>query len=379
MSKYDYVLPLPLLLLLLTLLGVSACAPSTSATASGDPNFGITPRFVNPAFEVAPSQSLVTGDTLWIDKSAGDGVVLRWHDFSTFINRVNATCDFENPNSDCQRCNSCASHDIPDFCVTFPVFSGFFPIQVHRFDGIVSPVAATPSETINPTTIAGCDTSSGIQLAPPSNATYKLVVSPEFTSATSIINTAADAEVRVHVIDGGSDRAKYLVSSIESPGTPTTVKFYAGTVPTGMRAPLQDGFSEHVSISKVRVLLGNVENDPVNGGITVTNASLVKPSRVVFAPDFHPDMSVFSQDGIRCYANYTMSIDGDIDLTRCRHDPTSTDGQLLAATPILLRTSPADRLSWIVEFNPDDFAAIGGGEIPTRMTGQDLVIEFTIQ
>ncbi len=119
-----------------------------------------------------------------------------------------------------------------------------------------------------------------------------------------------------------------------------------------------DNFSKNVRVTRVRIL---------------ENGNEIKPSRVIYLPNFQGIISGHGQeDANSCYVDASDS-DKTINLKECRKNPSanpSINDQI--TTPVYIQNQPAGLLTWFVEFNTNQ-----GADDATL--ANDLKIEFTIE
>jgi len=345
----------------------SGCVPK--ATICGDPAHQTGCAFAfsdfqidNPRFEFPVSmQPVAGGQDFWLRN--GDTLDAAWDSFVLFLARPEIMCgpttpvmpDRRSPSA-CFKCDftnpSTAAHDCPMGFATAP---GNDPVIVNffaDFDSQATPVA-----------LAGADPAvmppiQSFPFTPPATGTVRLTL--------QINGGIKLAEAKVFVLSDGTQTVSYPLQPLAQ--NVTDVTFYSGTIP---RNPvLADNFSTNLHIGKVRLLKGKPDVDPVTGKFRIQDAAVVKPSRIVFIPDYRGD-SVFAHDSTRCYSD--VSTDGNLDLTQCRPNAGAA-GSLLDATPAYVKVDPQSVLTWIAEFRPSE-----GGIAPTLDAGEALAIEFTIQ
>jgi hypothetical protein len=311
------------------------------------------PRF---QFPVQGPQPIPGGHDFWL--RGGDSLTAAWDSFVLSISEPGTMCLSSTAASPpkCQQCNyknlkdgNCKSELVGFDLLTVESFAGFH---------VDSPSVA----------LGHIDDDASV-----SNLSYTFTPSE---SATLRLTTPIDdrgilAESKVFVLNEGMS----LPVSFRIDPLPQNVQdavFFSGSIPRDSTTPLTDNFSTNLRIGRVRVLKGHAQNDPLSGKLSIKDASILKPSRVVLIPDYFQGESVNSADYLRCYSDPNAA-DGALDFTACRTSPGAT-GTSLDATPAYLKSAPQSVLTWVAEFKPSD-----GGVIPQIIGDEIVAIEFTIQ
>lgn len=328
-----------------------------------------------PVASPGPTPQLPS-DAYWIKN--GETMEARWDSYILYSTTPSVpACDpHVKPNPPtCERCNLAnTAISQRDECSTVLLKTDFYLLAVLAFDGF--------SKQVTPTVPAGANTWGDVSaqrfvLTPTGNATLQLqaFVNPQ-TLVTSV-PTLAEAKIFV-VTSGMSQTVQYQLAPLtQTDPRATGVVFYSGTLPNGVSNSLtgvSDNFSPNLQVGAVRILIGKPDTDPASGQLRLRDATPLKPSRLVFIPNYQND-SVYDHDNDRCYADYSTKPDGDIDLMRCRGAYQNAATQLLGATPAYLKNdSGQQKLTWVAEFKTTE-----GAVIPPQLNSDQVVaIEFTI-
>jgi len=322
----------------------------------------IRPQFAFVEDGLTPSKDF------WL--KAGESLRFNWENYVELFHKPDQTCDFAAPTINtefCQRCRWCTQNT--NECKAQPAHEDFGSAPALLMLGLDS-TNVIQSDWFSP--IRGCGV--GRSFMPPQNCTLQLKAqganqTPLIEARAFVVSNAQTVTYELKELDQSFDPRAL-------DGTHPPVKFWSGTVPVlSLLAGdgLEDNFSTHLHISKVRILKVTKQILPVKGR-TVMDAIPVLPSRLVFISNFVTGATVFGPDGNQCYVD-TSKADGDFDLTRCRR-AIGGQGESVPATPAFLGDSATtDLLTWVVEFRESE-----GAVQPTLDPGNEkLAIEFTIE
>ncbi len=351
-----------------------------------------------------PAQSTLTLQPsldLWLKQ--GEQVAVKWETFEFHWERVGAMCDFSSNTStaDCNICNYClnpsARNEPPCFGKTLENdFSTPFDLVMHEgFIPTLEPktVLSIPS----PQMPDGCrGRSTPIAFQPETSATYQITIPETYSGvANSALNVAA--ETKIHVVkDDLTQTAAYRLKRETVDGT-----HYWTWEDPGDSNRWQENFSPNLRVTDVQILKGRCEPDPASGKQCAIpdNVEVVAPSRLFFLPNFranNPDTvsGYFGEAQHRCYADLSAANGFYFNLRACRERfETNPPINEKFATPTYESTPerPLEKLTWLVEFNPNE-----GGDVdlntncvvnpPNPLVGcevpgenEELIIQFIIK
>src|SRR5262245_8599930 len=295
--------------LILTVL-LSGCRDKVMINAiecgTGDPlDFVKGPEFTNPRFELSSGPTIRASRDFWVRK--GDSLAMKWDRMTLFINRAGSVCDFNRPCSEqtesCHKCETCGagcSFSDPAWCsIVWNLDSNSldFFIKVAEFEGFVRD--ATPRSVLAFSPFGPCpssDPSTAPTFAAERNATFQMFhrsfaacKTPEdFDHATVV------AETKVFVVEAGmTQAATYRTTAHSDPGNPALT--YRKWTMEGL-PKFDENYSSNLRIGRVRVFAGTPATDPVTGQFRLENAAVVRPSRIVFIPNYVAGQSVLAND-----------------------------------------------------------------------------------
>lgn len=321
----------------------------------------------------------------------GDDVVPVWDTFELHWQNEGIMCPFANNNSDenCAICDFCAlppnSPGPPCFnasptfqsdLVKIVVDAGFMrnsPVTVHDFAG-------------NAAGIQGTCANNGLNrpsFAPTVSGIYRFASDLPVVKFPGATPEMPVEETKIHLIgpsNGSIQRAAYQLR----PVTIDSKNYWTWTVEGGDF--WMENFSSNLRISEIRIFKGNCADGSALGrSCQVPNTAVaVKPSRVLFLPNFGSSVSMHPfESTLRCYSRANAADGSYIDLSSCRQMANTPQNQelSLSAVPTFQyeligpMNDQFQKLSWFVEFNilesfPSTAENIG--------TETEFIIEFTI-
>jgi hypothetical protein len=364
----------------------TACAPLLYCDLASIEGGCRGPYFENARLVVEDQESLHPSSTIWL--GAGETLIAYWDTLTSFNQLGDETCDFSNLTEATPECNIC------DFCLTEEERQLLCPtgrlkpvenIKIAAYEGFLT--SEMPVLAAEPHPLGGCS-ADGYQPAsftPTVNATY------QFRNTVRINGTLREYaffDKQVFVLnDATTQTTNYpLAYYVNDPNNAQKV-WYSWTI--GTSELWQDNYSNKLRVRGIRVLTGRVGTHPITGRFHLFDARPVRPSRVVFLPDFvagqpHAASDILSpipERSQRCYAD-EFTLDGDIDLTRCR---LVFGGSTPSGNPPIYTASPifydGKQLTWFVEFNEFEKGDFDPNTPQFDPVPADavLAIEFTIE
>jgi hypothetical protein len=333
----------------------------------------------------------------WLKR--GEVIAPKWDSFEWHWEHASAmmTCDFRNNTSagNCQICNYCS----PPSSTNGPPCMGFSTASVVGFLRIASDrgfmKAGIPDIILDyvdsDKLLRTCNNSQDPLFFEPSmSGLYRfwgINFKYNFVGGTN-------GEVKIHIVEPSGENSMqttaYQLNYEELDGR----NYWTWTIkgdPFWM-----ENFSPNLRVSNISILRGACVPDPAQGKecISPMERIPVKPSRIIFLPDFYTYGSVngYPYPGEaqhRCYIdpNAMGASEGKfINLTSCLETSTTNSNPSPVqkyATPTyeFFPVRPTEKLTWLVEFNigegaDADLMEAGIQEMPP---GAQLIIEFTIQ
>lgn len=346
---------------------------------------------------------------------AGEGIAPRWDTFEWHWERKGAMCAFNDNTStdDCKVCNYCSlppnvpggppcfgeRPDFGDGRYDIVYDEGFIQTDNPKFEtDLVNSFNPATGSSVNPH--AACSSNSsvtGLTYFRPTNALYYM---RSGQSLTFMGRTMDEDEIKIHVVPADGPRTtayqipdKFTETENGANG-PETHDYWVWTM--DLSSLWDENFSPNLRVTDIRIFKGKCSVDPTLGGkCAIPPLSLpVKPSRILFLPNFRTIGSVALHLGVsshRCYSVPNISdpfLGNFINLASCLEtSPTNTtpSPQRKDVTPAYDTDSgpPLVRrpLTWLIEFNTNE-----GADADLTKSGLDpmppnaeLIIEFTIQ
>ncbi|HKG23881.1 MAG TPA: hypothetical protein VKC34_18405 [Blastocatellia bacterium] len=327
----------------------------------------------DPAPAASPLEIQPADGPYWIKR--GELVAIRWDTWELHWQRKERSCSFpdNSSNEDCHVCETCS---VGDMAVADPPCFGAqpvleFPDAIVAYDGFMTSATRRPVGSLSGFDyLRGCPASTNpVTFEPKTSGIYQLLLPLKLPLAT--VPREVVAEKKIHVIEQGKiDKSAYRLTRQTVDGT----DYWTWAVPGDER--WMENFSPNLQATIVRVFKGRCVTDP-NSGVCVapTESQQVKPSRLLFLPDFSNTVSGHQREGdLRCYAAPGANNDYYFDLANCRN--TYSTGPLptraILVTPTYERDQPLTKLTWLVQFN----TAEGGDQIGAD---EELFIEFTVR
>jgi hypothetical protein len=326
----------------------------------------------------------------------GDAIAPRWETHEMHWVRNGAMCGFlENgSDGDCQVCDVCH----PPSPTTGPPCMGVNPVYAPGVLEVVAEPGFLPTD--NPQQVLGYEFRGGDV----SNACANSTQGPLsfFQPATSglyrlrsnqkmIFTGDMKDGIKLHVVGMGAGLEQQAAYELMRQ-TVDQKDYWTWTI---QGDPWQENFSPNLRVTDIRIFKGECVPDPTQGKqCAIPDYKMfVKPSRILFLPDFTGSVSMHGEESQRrCYSGpdpQNDEIDGNfINLYSCRPECaadsmtgtcTSTQTIRKNATPAydpIPTSADADRAkrrqTWLVEFNTAEGA--------DAVTANDsLIIEFTIR
>ncbi len=333
--------------------------------------------------------------TYWV--KAGDRVAAKWDTFEFHYEpaAVNSCTFTDNtpisPDQQCLVCDACAVRG-GDF-TGLPCL-GVQPVITERGAFVVEADAGF-IKTSNPEIVfdmvgnasqflGGCPNSPypTRDFAPPKSGLYRL---SSYIVPTIRLRGEANGEAKIHALQSGASMRQKAPFRLNQELIDGTNYWFWET--TGDNFWLEN-FSPNLHVTDIRILKGKCEPDPASGKECLSAGEVVKPSRIIFLPDFqayntvsgHPEESLN-----RCYSSLSPTVpDGNyINLTACRQrfDTLPGDEVEKFTTPTYRPNNWLGKLTWLVEFNTgegadSDLELPGNQPMPPET---EMVIEFTIE
>jgi hypothetical protein len=326
-----------------------------------------------PVPAASPSEIKPTDGPYWMKR--GELMALRWDTWELHWQRKGRMCSFTDNSStdDCHVCEACSIGNSP--IAGPPCFGSQIVLEfqdaIAAFDGFM--LSATPRPVGSLTGfdyLRGCSGGNNpVTIVPTTSGIYQLRLPLKVPLAETPVEVIA--EKKIHVIEQGKiDKTAYRLTRQTVDGT----DYWTWAVPGDER--WMENFSPNLQATTIRVFRGRCVTDP-NSGVCVapTESQQVKPSRLLFLPDFSNTVSGHQREGdLRCYAAPSANNDYYFDLANCRNTystgPLPT--QAILVTPTYERDQPLIKLTWLVQFN----TAEGGDQIGSD---EELFIEFTVR
>jgi len=351
----------------------------------------------NPSMQMPLQPALA----YWVRE--GDHVAAKWDTFEYHWEQEKNFCGFNDntPVSQDEKCLVCNYCDpiyangnytgLP--CLgAQPVLSGaqdFLVVADAGFIQTPNPETILSMVGIATNFLGGCNSSYAARdFAPQKSGLYRI-----FSPTTFItIRGEAKGEANIHVVTSGasmSQKAAYRLNRETIDG----IDYWTWTV-RGDDFWLEN-FSPNLRVTDIRILKGKCEPDPTSGKECVSPGEVVKPSRILFLPDFNNTVSGHPQESTnRCYAfpSQTLADGNYINLESCRNTY-STNPNLGTQPRIVTPTYNPDisstpnnslrKLTWLIQFDTGEGAdanlspdSPGFDPMPTNT---ELIIEFTIE
>lgn len=324
----------------------------------------------------------------------GETIVPRWDTHEWHWESEGTMCDFTDNTSAgaCQVCDFC---NLPQ-STSGPPCMGIHP--TYGPDSLEVVVESGFITTANPRQVLSYVFRGGDVIAACSNSTQG---SPSFFVPTTsglyrlrsaeqmIFRGETEGEIKIHMVEpGGSQKVAYQLTGKHSETSDKTREYWTWTM-EGNSLWLEN-FSPNLRVTDIRFFRGSCSDGSAQGRqcLIPNEASAVKPSRILFLPNFQATVSGHQlESSLRCYNDQGLNGNSFINLDHCRNRNDTPPNQrvMIATLPTYENASanpdPFQKLTWLVEFDIFEGADADLSEPGDQAMdpNAELIIEFTIQ
>jgi hypothetical protein len=296
-------------------------------------------------------------------------------------------CNFDNNVStpNCQICNYCsppASYGDPPCLLPPPGEDSGYPFKiVADYSFIPTETPETILEMYGSLILGGCNRPNNPQpiFEPAQGGIYRTMSSkPEF-----LVKGDTDGEIKVQLVETGQNMAQTTAYQL-TPRSIDGTNYW--TWATEGSSLWMENFSPNLRVKDVHIYRGACADGSMQGKqcAVPTERIPVKPSRLLFLPDFQGTVSGYQGEAQhRCYGNASANSDNSISVKSCRETYNATQTLQKDVTPTyeVIPDRSTEKMTWFIEFNTNE-GADADLETPGNQpmaNDADLIVEYTIE